>query len=329
MRLSNTHHSKFYIPVLLCLGLPLALGYSQGAQASQKHEQQPFTKASLDGEYAYFATGEGGFPPEGELGVYTFDGSGNGRCKEVTTVVQQFGGGSSHYSCEEVTYTVRSPNDPPDNPDDPQPPPQQNGIGTMTITKLDGSEVVLDFVITKAKRTSHRKIATEVFFIQQDRTELGNLVTGFFKQRSQTQENAKANLRFTNGSLFGNYAFTSVGRGGEMPQARSGIVNYDGNGVGYGFQILNLFDPDPPAAAGQRVIFRSDFKDTWEVEPDGTGTIFYDDSLYAAFVITKAEKKHGHLVATEISILNFEPCCFVDFGRVNNFTTYFVRRLPD
>jgi hypothetical protein len=276
------------------------------------------------------------------VGVFNFDGAGNGSCETITKVDVIAGkpnsGIKSTYSCDKVTYEVRSPDDPADNPGDSQPPPQQNASGKMTITlKLKssedpsgGTETTLppyntDFVITKAERIRGKLVAIEIFFYRYDRTPTatGNFVTGVFKRRSDTPQ------KFTATSLQGNYAFASVGRYGETPQARGGIVTYDGNGNGSGYAILNLFDN--PADPSGRGIIRGGFTDTFTVNSDGTGDFFFGDSpfeRYAAFVITKAQKIKGELVATEIAFgAYYNPCCFRGF--VNNFTTTLVTRLPD
>jgi hypothetical protein len=233
---------------------------------------------------------------------------------------------------------VRSPNDGPDIPGDPQPLPQQNGTGMMEITlKLENTEAhtspnnsgsgeitfKADFAITKAEKIFGNLVATEIFFIQQDLTKSGNLVTGVLKRRP------KSNLEYSNASLQGTYTFASIGRYGATPQARTGIVTYDGKGTGSGFAIANFnFPPDP----AKRVVFRGNVSDVSEVNKDGTGTFrFTNGTRYAAIVITQAEKIRGQLIATEIFFLNFDPCCqFIPVAQPGlNFTTTVVTRLPN
>jgi hypothetical protein len=342
MRLVNTDIAKLYIPILLSLGLLLALGYGPKTLAKERL----YTEASLKGEYAYVATGEGGHVEVegkdaptggGAVGVFNFDGSGNGSCGTITEVRVIAGkpnsGVKSTYLCHNVTYEVRSPMDLSETGE--ELPPQQNASGKMTITfslvasenpsGIPGTESTFntDFVITKAKKIQGKLVATEIFFYRHDRTATGNLVTGVFKRR------IAASGQYTDASLQGNYAFASVGRYGETPQARGGIVTYDGKGNALGYATLNLFDN--PADPSGRGIIRVGFTDVFTVNPDGTGDVFLDAKKqfrYAAFVITKAAKINGNLVATEIAFgAYYNPCCFE--GAVNNFTTTLVTRLPD
>lgn len=134
--------------------------------------------------------------------------------------------------------------------------------------------------------------------------------------------------RFDNGSLKGDYAVMSIGRGGQSPQAGVSVASYDGQGSFSGVTIQDV----PGPSFGKRVFVKAAFTGSYTVNPEGmgTGTItttLPDGSksdLNIALVINKAEVVDGTRVAKEFSFMHEQ------LGQTTGgLMTLVAKRLPD
>jgi hypothetical protein len=73
---------------------------------------------------------------------------------------------------------------------------------------------------------------------------------------------------FTNASLQGTFAVTSIGVGGQSPEAGVAVLQFDGQGAVHGVNVQNL----PGDASTERTLVKSSVMGTYQVEEDGTGS---------------------------------------------------------
>lgn len=297
MRLSFAYIVKFYILVLVNLGLLLLTGYGEGAQAREE-----FTNASLKGDYTTVNIGRGGYLPQAGISVASYDGKGN---FSGTTIQDVPGPGNRERVFLKApfngTYKVDG-----------------NGTGTGTITTNfpDGSkhQVNIVFVITEAEVLNGVKIATEFSFIHETLSPAtGNLFT---LVTTRLPDGGK----FTNASLNGNYAYTLVGQGGPVPQSGLGVMIYDGAGRFTGTATVNL----PGPLFGERTFVTAPFVRPYVVNADGTGTATPPGESDIVFVVTKADVVDGVKVGKEVFFIVRELNAVT-----GNLLTGVITKLPD
>jgi hypothetical protein len=284
MRLSNAHVSKLSIAVLLSLGLLLAVGYGERALADEG-----FTTASLEGTYAIAIIGQGGEAPLAGISIKTIRRDGT----FMTSTILNLPGPSE----ERIIFPINGVGTAEVNPD-----------GTGTATSLfflePGDEpgsagtANYNFVITKARRRDHFKIAEEISFVVRQLQAAGNMNTFVATRLPEKGE-------FTNASIRGTYAIVSVGRGGQAPEASVGAATFDGGGNFSGRTFIN----QPGEDVGEREVVEVPFEGTYTVNANGTGAALPFTGGEAIFVITKARQVRGVNVATEIFLVanNLSP----------------------
>lgn len=114
---------------------------------------------------------------------------------------------------------------------------------------------------------------------------------------------------FTNDSLAGTYALVGIGRGGPIQTASVGVITFDGKGKVFGSGTRNA----PGATFSTRVLEKTSFEGTYQVNEDGSGygstnmiSTMADGSsgeVKTTFLITKAELVGGVKIAQEMSLM--------------------------
>jgi hypothetical protein len=114
---------------------------------------------------------------------------------------------------------------------------------------------------------------------------------------------------FTNASVKGSYAVSSIGQGGQAASAMLGVLTFDGNGRVSGTTMSNL----PGAPFGNRVQAQASVEGTYVVDDNGSGygstsTISTQSDgsrldTSATLLITKADRLNGALIALELAIM--------------------------
>lgn len=115
-------------------------------------------------------------------------------------------------------------------------------------------------------------------------------LTALLGAMSLTAEAKHQNTRFTNASLYGQYAVQSIGDG--HVSVGLGIVHYDGNGNATRRITVNA----PDGTGGRRILIFESIGE-YSVNPDGTGTATFDNDISNGdmttttfdFVITETE----------------------------------------
>jgi len=148
--------------------------YAQDVTAQGRDHDQPYSVASLNGEFALVGTYTGGSQAARQLGVVHFE-DGN-----VTGFLRVNVQGSTPkqrvvvYISFTGTTTIAE---------------DGTGVGTLTVTYPDGSlhPATLDVLITKAHESRGMKIATEVASMQRETPALspGSLIVNTLTRRPE------------------------------------------------------------------------------------------------------------------------------------------------
>lgn len=137
-------------------------------------------------------------------------------------------------------------------------------------------------------------------------------------------------LSFSNTSLKGTYAFTSIGRGGDAPYAALGIVVFDGSGNIIGSSTANL----PGRSFQERIQVKASLRGTYGVDADqsgfGSSTLTSllsdgsDQEMRYHFMINQVATVGGAKVASLVTLIQdrLDPVT----GSLNTAT---ATRLPD
>jgi hypothetical protein len=135
---------------------------------------------------------------------------------------------------------------------------------------------------------------------------------------------------FSQASLKGTYAFTSIGRGGDAPCAAIGVITFDGNGNISGSSTTNL----PGRTFQERLQVKAKLQGTYTVDADESGfgscsvkSLLPDNSIQETgyrFMINQVEAVGGAKVAQLVTLIQdkLDPVT----GSLNTLT---ATRLPD
>ncbi len=136
---------------------------------------------------------------------------------------------------------------------------------------------------------------------------------------------------YTNASVKGKWAVTTIT--GANNAASINLVTADENGALTGSGILNV----PGLFMPRRERIETTFSGTYDVNPDGTGTMTntfttntgLTATVHLDVIVTKAEVVDGVKVAMEMAGFYQEPGTFMLEGKFGLMTTFTITRLPD
>jgi hypothetical protein len=133
---------------------------------------------------------------------------------------------------------------------------------------------------------------------------------------------------FTNASLQGTFAVTSIGVGGQTPEAGVAVLQFNGQGAVQGVNVQNL----PGDSSTERTLVKSSVTGTYQVEEDGTGSGRITSQLVDGSTI---ERNFDFVLANAHVTRNFEADRRVFFMArelsepTNNLITSTATKLPE